>query len=111
MFKQEAFSAASSNNRECFSSCDLKIDAAQNFLLPNPFGQRSDCDHRRRSTRGKMRFSGGLWRWRRFDHRNAQLSTLNPQLSTPNAFGLSCHTALLVSRGINDVEQHRQAET
>jgi hypothetical protein len=40
MFKQNAFAAAaSSNDRECLTSCDLKIDAAQDLLLPNLFGQ------------------------------------------------------------------------
>src|SRR6059058_1248825 len=40
MFKQNAFAAAaSSNNRECLTSCDLKINAAQDFLLPNSFDQ------------------------------------------------------------------------
>ena len=29
--------AASSNDRQRFTSCDFKIDAAQNFLLPNLF--------------------------------------------------------------------------
>src|SRR4029077_14737747 len=44
--------------------------------------------------------------------RSSQCTTLNSQPSTlnSNAFGLSCHTALLVSRGINDVEQHREEE-
>src|SRR4029453_14327539 len=46
MFKQNAFApAASSNDRECLTSCDLKIDAAQDFLLSDLFDQRSDCDH------------------------------------------------------------------
>src|SRR6266480_1515547 len=56
-----------------------------------------------------MRSSGRLLRWRRLDHRNAQLSTLNSQLSTPNAFRVNC-LILLISRRINDVEQHREKE-
>jgi hypothetical protein len=52
MFKQDAFAAtASSNNRECLTSCDLKIDAAQNFLLPDFLRQRAYRDHRRRIAR------------------------------------------------------------
>src|SRR5882724_12021175 len=39
-----------------------------------------------------------------------KLLTLNSQLSTPNAFGVDCRTALLVSRWINDVEEHREEE-
>ena len=52
--------------------------------------------------------------------RSSQRITLNSQPSTLNserfraqlakAFGVNCHTALLVSRGINDVEQHREEE-
>src|SRR5438094_1030017 len=104
MFKQNAFAAAaSSNDRECLASCDLKIDAAQDFLLPNLFGQRSDCDHWGRMARNHTRLSGWFCRWRRFDHRKAQ--TLNSQSSTLNS-----RTALLVSRWINDVEQHREEE-
>src|SRR6266480_64334 len=49
-----------------------------------------------------MMSSGRLWRWRRFDHHNAQ--TINSQPST-----LNC-PILLVSGWINDVEQHRQKE-
>src|SRR6266508_2971849 len=41
--------------------------------------------------------------------RSSQLSTLNSQLSTPNAFGVNC-LILLISRRINDVEQHREKE-
>src|ERR1044072_8951327 len=67
MFKQNALAAAaSSNNRECLTSCDLKINTAQNFLLPNPFSQRSDCDHWRRITGDLMRLNERLWSWRRF---------------------------------------------
>src|SRR5438552_17038767 len=59
IFKQNAFAAAApSNDRECLASCDLKIDAAQDFLLPNLFGQRSDCDHWGRMARNHTRLSG-----------------------------------------------------
>src|SRR6266403_4340586 len=82
MFKQNTFSAAaSSNNRECLTGYDLKIDATQNFLLSDLFGQCAHRDHWRRPTRSQRRLNRGLGRWLRFDHRNAQTSTLNSQLS------------------------------
>src|SRR6266511_2674141 len=110
VLEQNALAAtASSDNRECLTSCDFKIDAAQNFLLPNAFDHRPHCDHWRRITANQMRSGGRLLGWRRFDHRTAQLSTLNSQLSTPNAFGVNC-LILLISRRINDVEQHREKE-
>src|SRR4029453_4240910 len=71
---------ACSNNPQRFTRCDFKSDAAQNFLLPNPFGHRPHCDHWRRITANHMRFSGRLLRSRRFHHRNA-----HSQLSTPNS--------------------------
>ena len=58
-------------------STPRKISCSPNFLR-----QRAHRDHRRRIIADQMSFSGRLLRWRRFDHRNAQLSTLNSQLST-----------------------------
>src|SRR5438876_3198319 len=44
---------------------------------------------------------------------NSQPSSLDPErfrAQLANAFGVNCHAALLVSRRINDVEQHREEE-
>ena len=75
-------------------------NATQNFLLSYRFRQRPNGNHWRRFARNQTRLNGGLGRWRRFNHRNAQ--TLNSQLATLN------YLILLISRRVNDVEQHGQ---
>jgi hypothetical protein len=83
MFKQNALAAATaSDDGECFTGPDLKIDTAQNLLSPDSFCQGTYGNHWRRIARNDTRLNRWFGRWRRFDHRNAELSTLASQLST-----------------------------
>src|SRR5207244_6585247 len=83
MFKQNALAAAAPpDNGKSFTHSHLKIDPAQNLLLPDFFCQWTHLDHRRRITRNRMRFGRRLWRRRCFDHGNTR--TFNSPLSTFN---------------------------